>query len=415
MYLLSFVFWFPLVMCTIWIIGGTVFYFTKERTNKRMDSKEINQSIRLWVEKPFVSLLVPCYNEEKTITETVEALNSLNYPLYEIILINDGSKDNTAQVLRGLSERFDKCRVINLKKNSGKANALYLGFIASKGEILVCIDADALLDKDALFYLVRHFTQPQNGERVGAVTGNPRIRNRSSLLARIQVCEYSSIIGLIKRSQRILGKVMTVSGVIVAFRKRALLDCGLWDRDLITEDIGVTWKLQRRFWDVRYEPNAICWMLVPETLKGLWNQRIRWAQGGIEVLLRHYPVFFDWKQRRIIPIYVEQLLSVIWSISWVIALVYTLWKIIEQGKLDLPILWQGTFLSLLCIIQFSLAMLIEKRYDQSILKYYLWAVWYPVFYWYFNAVVLLCAIPKAIFSKKSKYAVWESPDRGLGL
>ncbi|MGV2687283.1 glycosyltransferase, partial [Clostridium perfringens] len=120
-----------------------------------------------------------------------------------------------------------------------------------------------------------------------------------------------SIIGSIKRTQRILGKVMTVSGVIVAFRKKALMDVGMWDRDMITEDIAISWKLQKRFWDIRYEPRALCWMLVPETLKGIWKQRVRWSQGGQEVVLRHWDIFKDWRQRRLWPIYIEQILSII--------------------------------------------------------------------------------------------------------
>lgn len=191
-------------------------------------------------ETPLVSIIIPCYNKGGTIAETVDSLQELNYSNYEIIAINDGSKDNTSEVLKNLCETYENLRVVDLQQNSGKANALYLGLLASNGEILVGLDADSILDKDALNYLVPHFITNNYGERVGAVTGNPRVRNRSSLLARIQLCEFSSIIGLIKRSQRILGKVMTVSGVIVAFRKRALIECGLWDRDIITEDIVVT-------------------------------------------------------------------------------------------------------------------------------------------------------------------------------
>lgn len=192
---------------------------------------------------PMVSILVPCYNEEKTIKNTIEKLDKLNYPNYEIIAVNDGSKDSTESILNELAEQYDRLRVIHLLENSGKANALYMGLIASNAEFLIGIDADAYLDPDALTYMIPHFIASNYGERVGAVTGNPRVRNRSSLLAKIQLCEYSSIISSIKRTQRMLGKVMTVSGVIAAFRKRALLDCGLWDRDLITEDIGVTEKI----------------------------------------------------------------------------------------------------------------------------------------------------------------------------
>lgn len=398
-----YVFWYPLVMTTFWIIGGVLFYYRRER----------KPSLPL-VETPMVSILVPCYNEESTIENTIQKLHSLNYPSYEIIAINDGSKDNTYEVLEDLVDRYEKLRIIQLETNAGKANALYLGLIASKGEFIVGVDADSYLDSEALNYMIPHFTTPHYGERVGAVTGNPRVRNRSSLLARIQLCEFSSIISLIKRTQRLLGKVMTVSGVVVAFRKRALIDCGLWDRDLITEDIGVTWKLQKRFWDIRYEPRAICWMLVPETISGLWKQRVRWAQGGLEVIIRHRDIILDKRYRRLIPVYMEQILSIFWSISWLILLVIIIVELAARRISFFPMFWQGQYLSLLCLIQFAIAMILDKQYDEKLIRYYLWAIWYPTFYWYFNAFVILRAIIKVAFKDKNKkFATWDSPDRGL--
>jgi poly-beta-1,6-N-acetyl-D-glucosamine synthase len=400
----AYVFWYPLVMSTTWMIGGLLFYFRRER-----------KAPLPLTETPMVSILVPCYNEEDTIQDTIQHLHELNYPNYEIIAINDGSKDNTSAVLHELADNYDKLRMIDLKQNAGKANALYLGLIASKGEYLIGVDADSYLDPDALNYMIPHFITPRYGERVGAVTGNPRVRNRSSLLSRIQLCEFSSIISLIKRTQRILGKIMTVSGVVVAFRKKALMDCGLWDRDLITEDIGVTWKLQKRFWDVRYEPRAICWMLVPETLRGYWNQRVRWAQGGLEVLIRHRDIFKKWKHRRLVPIYIEELLSIFWAFSWIILLVFSIVDMFNGGPTFFRLLRSGAYLSLLCLIQFFIAMTIDSRYDENLLKYYLWAIWYPTFYWYFNALVILRATPKVLsFGKRQKkFATWSSPDRGI--
>jgi poly-beta-1,6-N-acetyl-D-glucosamine synthase len=401
-----YVFWYPLVMSIFWIIGGTLFHLRREKK----PFPEI-------IEFPFVSILIPCYNEQDTITDTLVRLSRLNYTNYEIIAINDGSRDDTWSVLRSLSKHMEKLRVIHCKNNLGKANALYVGLLAAKGEIIMCLDADSYLDPDALNYIIPHFTAPNYGERVGAVTGNPRIRNRSTLLARIQLCEYASIIGLIKRSQRLLGKVMTVSGVIVAYRKRALLDCKLWDRDLITEDIGVTWKLQKRFWDIRYEPNAICWMLVPETLRGLWKQRVRWAQGGLEVMLRHWNVFFDWRYRRLIPVYIEQILSILWVLAWLVTTFYSVFLMVYSHSYYQPIRWNGAYLGMICLIQIAVSMMIEKKYDEKFFRYYLWAAWYPIFYWYFNALVVLRAIPKVVFHlfkrKKKRFAIWESPDRGL--
>lgn len=397
-----FVFWYPAIMSAIWIAGGIIFYFCNER----------RKPLPLY-ETPFVSVLVPCYNESDTIENTIRELSNLQYKEYEIIVINDGSSDNTSEVVRSIMDNYPKMRFIDLKENCGKANALYLGLMAAKGEILVGVDSDSYIMPDALNYMVPHFTNRFNGERVGAVTGNPRVRNRSSLLAKIQLCEYASIISLIKRTQRIWGKVMTVSGVVVAFRKRALMDAELWDRDMITEDIGVTWKLEKKFWDVRYEPRALCMMLVPETVKGLAKQRSRWASGGMEILRRHINIFKHWKERRLFPVYLEQICSLVWSLCWLLMLIIICYHlVVDHTYIQLPYLWKSLFLSSICLIQFAVAMMLDRKYDPHLFKHSIVAVWYPFVYWYVNALVVIKSIP-ALFKRKRHLATWNSPDRGI--
>jgi biofilm PGA synthesis N-glycosyltransferase PgaC len=239
------------------------------------------------------------------------------------------------------------------------------------------------------------------------------VRNRSSLLAKIQLCEYSSIISLIKRTQRIWGKVMTVSGVVVAFRKRALLNCQLWDRDMITEDIGVTWKLEKKFWDIRYEPRALCMMLVPETVKGLYKQRKRWAEGGMEIIRRHGNIFKDWKTRRMTPVYIEQLISIVWAVCWLFLTVLMIIGWFRQDEFFVfPYIWKSLFLSVVGLIQFMVAILLDSKYDKQLFRNAVTAVWYPFLYWYINAIIVIVSLP-ALFKKRKKTATWDSPDRGL--
>lgn len=399
--IVEFVYWYPALMAMMWVVGSLIFYFNNEK-REPLPLKET----------PMVSILMPAHNEGDILYNIVKEMMELNYPNYELIMINDGSSDDTGKVLKNIVAMYENVRVIDLKKNCGKANALYLGAIASKGEILVGVDADSYLDKNALRYLVSHFINKQNGERVGAVTGNPRVRNRGTLLGKIQLCEYASIISLIKRTQRVLGKVMTVSGVCVAYRKKALLECGFWDRDMMTEDIAVTWKLEKNFWDVRYEPRALCWMLVPETIKGLWRQRKRWAEGGLEVIFRHFDIFRSWRRRRMVPIYLEQVCSFFWSVCW---LILTLILIIMefQGKaVFTEYLWKSQFLSFVCLFQFIIAICLESRYDRQILKSAWSVIWYPLVYWYVNVFITLAALLKTLLPKK-KLATWKSPDRGV--
>ena len=396
-----FVYWYPAVMGMMWILGSLVFYFANERKGS------------LPLEKtPFVSILMPAHNESRILYPVVKEMVDLNYPEYEVILINDGSSDDTSEVLKDLAIKYDRVRVIDLKENCGKANALYLGLIAAKGEILVGVDADSYLDKNALRYLVSHFVNRHNGERVGAVTGNPRVRNRGTLLGKLQLCEYASIISLIKRTQRVLGKVMTVSGVCVAYRKRALMECGFWDRDMMMEDIAVTWKLEKNFWDVRYEPRALCWMLVPETIKGLWRQRRRWSEGGLEVIFRHWDIFKSWKRRRMAPIYLEQVLSFLWSVCWLILTIILITMEIRGHHVITEYIWKSQFLSFICLFQFLIAMWLESRYDKKIFDNSWSVIWYPILYWYINVFIALASIFKAILPNK-KLATWKSPDRGV--
>lgn len=402
-WLANFVFWYPFTMALFWMAGSLLFLRTKEPIKEKLEINDFD-----W---PMISILVPCYNEEETVEETLKNLAGLSYPKKEIILINDGSKDRTADIIEELSSKYENVRVIQLRQNRGKANALQVGLFASRAEYLVCVDSDALLEDSAPYYMVRQFFI--NGERVGAVTGNPCIRNRNSLLSRMQLVEYASIIGAIKRTQRLLGKVMTVSGVVVTFRKKALVDVGLWDRDMITEDIAVSWKLQKRFWDVRYEPRALCWMLVPETLSGIWKQRVRWAQGGQEVVIRHWDVLFSWKQRRIWIIYLEQWISTLWAFCW---LFVTVMLLITADSFSDVLIWltlTSFALVLISMIQLFIALIIDSRYN-PVLKYYFWAAWYPSLYWMVNTGVVMAAVPRAIKSRwKGGYAVWSSPDRGL--
>ncbi|MDS0524584.1 poly-beta-1,6-N-acetyl-D-glucosamine synthase [Clostridium sp. SHJSY1] len=397
----GFVFWYPYLMCILWAAGALIFVFYREK------GEVFHFNDYDW---PPISVLIPCYNEEDTIEETIKYLSQLSYPNYEIIAINDGSRDNTGEILKKIAPQYEKLRVIDCHENKGKANALHMAAHAARNEYLICVDSDAILEDNAPYYMVQHFLK--NGERVGAVTGNPRIRNRDTLLSRLQLVEYASIIGSIKRAQRTVGKVITVSGVIVAFRKKALVSVGLWDRDMITEDIAISWKLQKNFWDIRYEPRALCWMLVPETLSGLWHQRVRWAQGGQEVILRHWDIFKTWKQRRLWPIYIEQVVSTFWSFAWFFMTVYFIFTATSFSSLLIWLTFSSYLLTMLNFIQLFISMKNDSAYD-NIMKYYIWAAWYPSVYWLLNVFVVIAAVPRAIKATiKGGYATWQSPDRG---
>jgi poly-beta-1,6-N-acetyl-D-glucosamine synthase len=406
-YLGDFIFLFPLLMSYLWMVGGLLFYWRHE--SGRREIPRLNTY-------PMFSILVPCHNEQDQIETTLAHLLELDYPMYEIIVIDDGSTDRTAEILRDMCSRHARVRGIYLKENQGKGAALNIGTLASRGEYLLTQDADALLSPEALHWIAWHF---ESSPRVGAVTGNPRVLNRTSLLAKIQIGEYATIIGLIKRTQRLLGKVLTVSGVIAAFRKSALHSAGYWDTDMVTEDIDITWKLEKKFWDVRYEPRATCWIYVPETLLGLWRQRMRWAQGGVEVLKKHRGIWLDWRQRRLWPVYVEHVISIVWAycfwgmvLLWLVTAVL-LFPLGVSAAPPLPPRWTGSILVMTCMLQFTVSLFVDRRYEKRMLRYLFWVIWYPFMYWMISSVTVILATPKALFKKVGERAVWKSPDRGL--
>ena len=401
----GFAFFYPLFMAWLWIAGGIWFYFKREY--RQNDLPEPSQE--------GCSIVIPCFNEEEQVRATIRYAMQTQYPLFEVIAVNDGSSDRTAEILDELAAQYPKLRVVHLAENQGKAYALRAGTMVSQYEFLVCIDGDALLHPHAVFWMMHQLT---SYPRVGAVTGNPRIINRSSILGKLQVGEFSSIIGLIKRAQRTYGRIFTVSGVIAGFRKTALDRIGYWRDDMITEDIDVSWRLQFDHWDLQYVPKALCYIYMPETFKGLWKQRLRWSQGGVEVLFAYVRKMFKWRLRRMWPIAIEAIISITWAyVIFGIFLLYlyglffpvpTEWYI----QTIFP-QWYGVVLGVTCLIQFFVSLCIDHQYDKSrTFRTYFWVIWYPLFFWILMMLTTVVALPKTIL-KKNKRARWVSPDRGF--
>lgn len=410
--ILDFVFFYPLCMSGIWMSGGVYFWLQWERRwpwGPGTPPPVLEGS-------PLITILIPCFNEVEHGQEAILAALGQNYANIEVIAINDGSSDGTAAMLNELAARHEKLRVIHLVHNQGKAMALRMGALAAHGEFLVCIDGDAVLDPNAAAYLVDPLVR---FPRVGAVTGNPRIRTRSTIIGHIQVGEFSSIIGLIKRTQRIYGQVFTVSGVVAAFRKTALNRVGYWSLEMITEDIDISWKLQLDHWSIFYEPRALCWILMPETLRGLWKQRLRWAQGGAEVFLKYAKRLWTWRYRRLIPMLLEYCISSLWAFAFALSVI--LWiagqlmpmpahlyidKLVPPG-------FTGMLLAIVCLAQFTISALIDRRYEPGLSRSMFWIIWYPAAYWLISLCTTLVSFPRVMLRRQQKRARWVSPDRGI--
>lgn len=383
---------YPIVTSIIWI---TTSFFFRVRWEKEQVAPVLTRY-------PTVSVLIPAHNEALTIEGALKAAIAIDYPDYEVVVVDDGSTDAT----RAIVEKYvtnGRVRLITKNQNEGKAMALNDALPCLNGEIILIMDADAEPVPDILRYLLPHFEHA----RVAAVTGNPRVKNVDTFLARLQLIEFTSIVSLLRRSQRIWGRIMTVSGVVAAFRKSALLEVGGFSPEMPTEDIELTWKLQKNFWDIRYEPHALVWMTVPSSLSGLISQRRRWSRGLMQVLHKHRDVIAHWKFRRMWPIFIESYMSILWSACFVI--LTSLWIVSYAsgyppvGAHPIPNMW-GMVIATLAMLQLLTGTLMDRKYDPDTLKYYPYAVYYPIVYWVILAVTNFISIPW-LFRRPAKQAI----------
>lgn len=402
-YLIVMVFfaWYPLFTSIMWAVTA-VMYALRREGRSQQDYYQIDET-----ELPRVTVIVPAHCEGAMITRTIEGVLALDYPRLQAIVISDGSTDETVSLAQAFLDD-ERLTVIDKRVNEGKAMALNDAIPLAEGELILVLDADSTPDPDALKWMVPHFV---NNPRLAAVTGNPRVRNTDRLLGKIQAVEFSSIISLLKRAQVVWGRVMTVSGVMALYRKSALEDVGLFVHDCATEDIATSWTLQSRYYDVRYEPRAMVRMQVPPTLKSLWAQRIRWARGLAQVLRRNAKIWRSWKNRRLFPVYLEAAASIVWAYSFV--LLTALW--ITTWLLGAPLLgatpypqWWGMLIGTASLIQIATGVLMDHRYDPAIVKYYPWAVLYPLVYWMQMSLITVLATPAGWF-KPHGPGTWRTP------
>ncbi|RJP69416.1 MAG: glycosyltransferase [Ignavibacteriales bacterium] len=237
---------------------------------------------------PFVSIIVPVYNEGKVLTESIKSLLKLNYSNYEIIIVNDGSTDNTKQVaqsLVGLQDGLNSKVRISLvnKANGGKSRALNAGIQVSKGDFVLCMDGDSQLSPDTLKYGVSHFIDPA----IGAVAGNVKVLNRKKFLTDLQSLEYLEGLNMPRSAQSFLKLVNIIPGPIGIFRKKAIQDAGWYASDTFAEDADLTLKILAAGWKIYYEPMAISWTEAPDKLNQLLKQRYRWTRGIIQSIRKH--------------------------------------------------------------------------------------------------------------------------------
>jgi cellulose synthase/poly-beta-1,6-N-acetylglucosamine synthase-like glycosyltransferase/spore germination protein YaaH/peptidoglycan/xylan/chitin deacetylase (PgdA/CDA1 family) len=237
---------------------------------------------------PLISVLIPCFNEEKVIAQSVGRILASDWKNLEILVLDDGSKDATAAVVR---EAFaDEPRVALISfDNGGKARALNRGLTLTRGEIIVALDADTLFPPETLGRLARWFVDPE----VGAVAGNAIVGNRLNLITRWQALEYVTAQNLERRALAALGAVTVVPGAVGAWRREVLTALGGYPADTLAEDQDLTLAVQRAGWKVEFDSSARAYTEAPDTVRGLLNQRFRWSFGTLQCLWKHRAGLFN--------------------------------------------------------------------------------------------------------------------------
>ncbi len=271
---------------------------------------------------PLISVLIPCFNEEKVIESSVRRILASNWNRIEVLVLDDGSADHTAEVVRKAFADEPRVTLIAFE-NGGKARALNRGLAKAQGDVVVALDADTLFPSDTLAKLARWFADP----KVGAVAGNALVGNRRNLITRWQALEYITAQNLERRALAALGAVTVVPGAVGAWRRAALEQLGGYPDDTLAEDQDLTIAMQRAGWRIEFDPEARAYTEAPETVGGLLKQRFRWSFGTLQCIYKHRAALFDVKH----PVLGFIALPQIWLFQIVLTAVAPL--------IDLAVIW----------------------------------------------------------------------------
>lgn len=236
---------------------------------------------------PFVSIIVPAYNEELVIVNTIRSLLVSDYSDYEIIVVDDGSQDNTSKVVTDNFGSEPRLKLLTVT-NGGKATALNIGLRQARGEIIVSLDADTVFGPKSVSALAHRFYDKE----IGAVAGNAKVGNRINLVTRWQALEYITSQNMDRRAFASLNCITVVPGAVGAWRKDLLLQAGGFPSDTLAEDQDLTLNIRRLGYKIGYEETALAWTEAPHNLRSLAKQRFRWSYGTLQCLWKHQDALF---------------------------------------------------------------------------------------------------------------------------
>jgi len=323
---------------------------------------------------PFVSIIVPAFNEQEVIESSLASLLELRYPYYEIIAVDDGSSDATFEKMKTFEGNHFGVRVsVFRKENSGKADTLNYGIRRSKAPVIVCMDSDSRLTPEALRYAVGHFRDPH----VGAVAGNVKVINRHNIWTKLQALEYIEGLNIVRNAQAFWRTVNVIPGPMGIFRRTAIESVGGYDSDTYAEDFDLTVKILADGWKIHYEPKAVAFTEAPEELLDIIKQRYRWSRGILQALRKQKHHLLRNSGTITTPLSLWYMIfeGLAWPAMNILSSLFFVWIALIYGMTKLLVLW-WLLLTVLDVLIAVHAILMERE-DLTLAVY---SVFYRFFY-----------------------------------
>jgi cellulose synthase/poly-beta-1,6-N-acetylglucosamine synthase-like glycosyltransferase len=324
--------------------------------------------------KPFVTILVPCFNEEKVLKASLESLIKQNYPKFEILVIDDGSSDDTFLIAKNMEFNHGDTRLkAYTKPNGGKANALNFGIERARGELFLSVDADSKLSPDSIDLMVEYFED----EDIAAVAGSVYVTNTDNLWTKLQALEYIQGLNLVRNGQAYFKLVNIIPGPIGMFRKSAVQAIGLYKDDTYAEDCDLTLRLIESGYKIDYEIDAISYTEAPEDLLDLLKQRYRWTRGILQSILKH--------KKKLLHIYSDFSISMVlwymlfeaifWPIASIFANIFIIYVSLASGYGEMLLYWWIIFTILDVSASIYCVSVTKER-----MKLVLYSIYYRIFF-----------------------------------
>lgn len=355
---------------------------------------------------PPVTVVIAAFNEEKVVARTIQAVLANEYQPLDVIVIDDGSKDDTSGAVLRRFGTHPQVRVIR-QENGGKASALNHGIGIATGDIIIALDADTIFARDTIQKLVRHFSNPL----VGAVAGNVKVGNRVNPLTYWQSIEYVTSQNLDRRAYAQINSVTVVPGAVGAWRREAILQAGGYTTDTMAEDMDLTWRIRRIGWRIDNEADAIGYTEAPDSMSALFKQRFRWAFGTLQCLWKHRRAIgrYEWFGKVMLPtlwlfqIFFQALsplidLEIVWTLgnvaqSWLRGRLTQDWQPLPQAMTSLYVI--GFMYAFFFVVEL-IGALVAYKLDREDPKVLVWLFWQRFLYRQLMYAVLLKSLKTAI-------------------